>query len=94
MAADDAYIDMSDQMALILATEYTANQLVSAILAQGRTADAAEVEKVAREQAPMLLYNFIQQGIFEKTDAGYSGSVTLRDGSVEINGNPMPLGPM
>jgi hypothetical protein len=42
----------------------------------------------------VLLYNFIQQGIFEKTDAGYSGNVTLRDGSVEINGNPMPLGAM
>ena len=90
----DAYIDMSDQMALILAAEYTANQLVSAIQTQGRTADPAEIEKVAREQAPVLLYNFIQQGIFEKTDVGYSGSVTLRDGSIEINGNPMPLGPM
>jgi len=90
----DTYIDMSDQMALILATEYTANQLVSAIRAQGKTADPAEVEKVAREQAPVLLYNFVRQGIFEKTDAGYSGSVTLRDGIIEINGNPMPLGAM
>ena len=90
----DAYIDMSDQMALTLAAEYSANQLIAAIQAQGRTADPAEIEKVAREQAPVLLYNFIQQGIFEKTDAGYSGNVTLRDGSIEINGNPMPLGAM
>jgi uncharacterized protein YdgA (DUF945 family) len=87
----DASINLSDNIALQLAAQYAANQIVAALQAEGRMADPVEIEKVAREQAPVLLANFTQQGVLRKTDTGYSSRVVLKDGLLEINGSPVPL---
>jgi uncharacterized protein YdgA (DUF945 family) len=89
----EAYLNMSDNMALQLAAQYAANQIVAALQAEGRIADPVEIDKVAREQAPVLLFNFTQQGVLQKTEAGYSSRLVLKDGMLEINDKPIALGP-
>jgi|GEM_PF-2431127 len=90
----DAYINLSDNMALQLAAQFAANQIVAGLQAEGRTANAVDIEKLAREQAPVLLVNYTQQGVLLKTATGYSSKLLLKDGMLEINDSPVSLGGM
>ncbi len=92
IVSGEAYINMSDEMARTMAVEYAANQIVSTLIQQGQTADPLEIEQVAEQQGPVLLYNFTQQGLLKKTETGYMGKVALQDGEMKINGTPVPLG--
>ncbi len=91
ISAGEAYIDLSEDMALTLAVQYVANEIVAGLRAEGKTADPADIEQVAREQAPQVLYNFTRQGLLKKTEGGYSGRVLLENGQLEINGSAVPL---
>nr|WP_277603568.1 DUF945 family protein [Bowmanella dokdonensis] len=53
--------------------------------------DEAQMQQVAEQQAPMLLANFVQQGLLMETPSGYKARFNLTDGQAVLNGNPMPL---
>ena len=50
-----------------------------------------EVEAAAKQQVPMMLDVFTQQGFIKETEGGYETVVELKDGKANINGTPIPL---
>jgi len=91
LISSDAYIDMSDAMAVTLATEYARSQIVASLGDQAPTTDPAEIDAVAAQQGPVLLYSFTQQGVLKKTETGYTSKFIYKDGQAIVNDMPIPI---
>ena len=54
--------------------------------------DDAELEDMAKAQAPMMLAAMVAQGYIRDEGANYSVSASFDNGALTVNGNPIPLG--
>ncbi len=89
--AVDADLSLDKNLALLLAIPQLKEQLAAGI-PEGTDMDDAELEDMAKAQAPMMLAAMVAQGYIRDEGANYSVSASFDNGALTVNGNPIPLG--
>ena len=85
----DAKVTADKAFAESVTSGYMVSQIMASPQAQDMTQE--EVEAAAKQQVPMMLDVFTQQGFIKETEGGYETVVELKDGKANINGTPIPL---
>ena len=57
-------------------------------------ADEAEMQKMAEQQAPMMINMYLQQGLLTETEDDYRSEFQMEGGEAMLNGQKVPLGNM
>ena len=72
---------------------FAINQVASQIKANPSASDMSEVEinDMAKQQAPYLIENFIEQGLIVKTETGYRTAFSMSNSALKVNGVEIPL---
>ena len=69
-------------------------QLLSTMRMQYPGADEAEMQKMAEQQAPMMINMYLQQGLLTETEDDYRSEFQMEGGEAMLNGQKVPLGNM
>jgi uncharacterized protein YdgA (DUF945 family) len=85
----DAQVQMDKEVAEWLAARQMLNQLKTSVPPQQW--DQAQMEQLARQQAPVMLENLAKQGMLSQTEEGYQAMFSLKDGKANLNGTAIPL---
>ncbi|ALS99309.1 YdgA family protein [Lacimicrobium alkaliphilum] len=85
----DAQVQMDKEVAEWLAARQMLNQLKTSVPPQQW--DQAQMEQLARQQAPVMLENLSKQGMLSQTEEGYQAVFSLKDGEANLNGTAIPL---
>ena len=72
---------------------FAINQVASQIKANPSASDMSDVEinDMAKQQAPYLIKNFIEQGLIVKTETGYRTAFSMSNSALKVNGVEIPL---
>ena len=57
-------------------------------------ADEAELQKMAEQQAPMMIDMYIQQGLLKEEDDEYRSEFQMENGEGVLNGQKIPIAKM
>ena len=68
-------------------------QLRSTSAISGEEMDPEALNAMAESQGPGMLLLLVAQGMVETSQTGYRTAVSYRNGSLEVNGRQIPLGP-
>jgi uncharacterized protein YdgA (DUF945 family) len=88
----DAALALSDGLANALAARGMAFQIRRAAAQDGQFMTDDEVQTLAAAQAAIALAALVAQGMLTTTNDGYETTARFTDGTLTINGNPVPLG--
>ena len=91
LANCNAAIDVSKKLAERLASLALQMQLQSAY-ASDPNMTPEQLRYMAEAQAGLMLVTLVGQGILTDTGEGYRSEFRFADGSMTLNGNPMPFG--
>ncbi|WP_224798097.1 YdgA family protein [Idiomarina abyssalis] len=69
-------------------------QLLSTMRMQYPGADEAEMQKMAEQQAPIMINMYLQQGLLTETEDDYRSEFQMEGGEAMLNGQKVPLGNM
>jgi uncharacterized protein YdgA (DUF945 family) len=89
--AIDADLLVDAALALEVVVPLLKQQLAAGV-PQGAEVTEAELEDMARAQAPMVLGTLITQGILRQEGSNYVVNARYDNGELVVNGNPFPLG--
>ncbi|WP_416305598.1 YdgA family protein [Neptunicella sp. SCSIO 80796] len=53
--------------------------------------DEAQLQSIIQQQTPVMLGNFVQQGLLVETEQGYTSDITIENGTAKINSLEVPL---
>lgn len=85
----DAQLQIDKEVAEWLAARQMLNQLKTSVPPQQW--DQAQMEQLAKQQAPVMLENLAKQGMLSQTEEGYQAEFSLKDGQATLNDTAMPL---
>ncbi len=89
--AVDADLSLHKDLALLLAIPQVKQQLAAGI-PEGTEIDDAQLEDMARSQAPMMLAAMVAQGFIRDEGTNYGVSANYDNGALTVNGKPISLG--
>ncbi|PWW33573.1 uncharacterized protein YdgA (DUF945 family) [Idiomarina loihiensis] len=69
-------------------------QMLSTMRMQMPGADEAELQKMAEQQAPMMIDMYIQQGLLKEEDDEYRSEFQMENGEGVLNGQKIPIAKM
>lgn len=87
----DAELSIDAALALEVVIPQLKQQLAAGVPVGTEVTDA-ELEDMARAQAPMVLGTLIGQGILRQEGSNYVVKASFDGGELSVNGNPFPLG--
>lgn len=91
--AVDANLTVDSAMAIEMAIPQVKQQLLAGV-PEGTEVDEAQLDDMARAQAPMMMGALVGQGILRQEGSNYVMNAQYDNGALLVNGNPMPLGQM
>lgn len=89
----DADISIDQQLATELAIPQLKQQLLAGVPADTEV-DDAQLEQMARAQAPMMMGALVGQGMLREDGTNYTVQAQYDNGALLVNGTPIPLGAM
>lgn len=87
----DAAVQIAKPLAERFASHYAQSQLTTALAADS-SVDPAQIEAMARLQAPLLLQSLVDQGTLTEQSDSYAATAVFGDGELLLNGQRLPLG--
>lgn len=90
---NNAIVDFNMVSDKSLANSIAKKIMVNQLQSNPQTAEmeTTQIESIAAQQAPMMINNFVTQGLIQETDTQYKFSFQLDSGEALLNDQPFPL---